>query len=227
MGVGRRLSKRIVGRGPPQNGGGGDGGPRRGARCQQHSGGWGVTGPGDRVAPLDHEGGWVGAGYGLREELKVLVQSRWYRRGRGKAGPGGRRTKWRRLMAACPPLPPPPLPGAPPPPPLPPPPPPLLSWKRAKALGSSRLTWPGVRGSGTGPKGSPGWDGGGAGADGGRWRRVQLRRCPSFLRGRAPTNGPSGQPPPPGVPTTSRLPPRLDTPHYLHIGRSALYPIPL
>ena len=71
----------------------------------------GVTGPGERVAPLGHEGGWAGAGYGLTEELKVLVQSRWYRRGRGKAGPGGRRTKWRRLMAACPPLPPPPLPA--------------------------------------------------------------------------------------------------------------------
>ena len=38
MGVGRRLSE-TIGRGPSPSGGG-EGGPQRGVRCQQHSGGW-------------------------------------------------------------------------------------------------------------------------------------------------------------------------------------------
>lgn len=45
----KRLSKRTVGRGPLLSCGG-EGGPKIGVRCLEHSGGWGVTAPGEGIA---------------------------------------------------------------------------------------------------------------------------------------------------------------------------------
>lgn len=83
--------------------------------------------------------------------------------GEGRAG--GRRTRWRRLMAASPPARRRRRRPAP---------------ERASAPGSPRLTWPGARGSGTRVQRLPGADGGGAGADGGGWRRARLLPSPSL-----------------------------------------------
>lgn len=151
------------------------------------------------------------------------VPRRWYRRGRGKAGPGCRRTKWRRLMAACPP---PPSPGpattaaatattAP-----------ALEKGVSNRLAQTHLAGcAGIRDRGPGaPRGGMAVGRGRMAADGAGFGSSRL---PRSLRGRAPTNGPSGQPPPPGASPHSRLPPRLDTPLDLHKGRSALCPIPL
>lgn len=161
----RRRSQRTAGRGPPERPGDQAGQPRRRV---------GATGPGEGVAALSQEAGCRGR-LQPRARGPVLAPRRWYRRGRGKAGPGCRRTKWRRLMAACPP------------------PPPLRARRRRRGRPrrsragkrrkhSARPDSPGrVRGDpGPEPRGSPGWDGGGAGADGGGWRRVRLLPSPSL-----------------------------------------------
>lgn len=75
-------------------------------------------------------------------------------------------------------------------------------------------------GSGPGLRGFPGRMAAGRGRMAADGAALGSSRLPRSLRGWAPTNGPSGQPPPPGAPPTSRLPQRLVTPPDLHRGRS-------
>lgn len=151
----------------------------------------------------------------------MLVPRRWYRRGRGKAGPGCRRTKWRRLMAACPPPSPRPATAAAATAPTAP----ALERGVSTQLAQTHLAGcAGIRDRSPGaPRGGMAVGRGRMAADGAGYGSSRL---PRSLRGRAPTNGPSGQPPPPGAPPHSRLLPRLDTPLNLHKGRGAFYSIP-
>lgn len=77
-------------------------------------------------------------------------------------------------------------------------------------------------GPGPGLRGFPGRMAAGRGRMAADGAALGSSRLPRSLRGWAPTNGPSGQPPPPGAPPTSRLPQRLVTPPDLHRGGAFL-----